>query len=102
MSAEEQIRKTHQAMNQVACHVAHLTNTLVSKVVETPPLYVNTKLRVLSAIGSLPQAVAELQQAWEKMQYEIQRVGLTFPLEEEEEPAHKVIPKRRRKKKEES
>ena len=97
MSVEDQVRKTRQALNQVACQVAHLTNTLVSKVVETPPLYLNTKLRVLTAIGSLPKGVVELQQAWEKVLYEIQRIGVTLPLEEEEEeesePRHKV-PKR--------
>ena len=114
MSVEEQVRKTRQALNHVASNVIQLTNTLVSKVVETPQLYVNTKLRLLNSIGSLPEGVMELQQAWEEMHYELKRAGLAFPLEEEEnesEPRHKVtkrtamsaeggVPKRGRKKKE--
>ena len=115
MSVELQVRKTRQALNHVASNVTHLTNTLVSKVVETPQLYVNTKLRVLNAIGSLPEGVMELQQAWEEMHYELKRAGLAFPLEEEEDneskPGHKApkrtamsaeggVPKRGRKKKE--
>ena len=96
MSAEEQVRKTRQALNTVASNVTHLTNTLVSNVVESSPqLYVNTKLRVLNAIASLPEGVLELQQAWEEMHYALKQVGLAFPLEEKEEeeesePRHRV------------
>ena len=83
MGVEEEVRKTRQSLHHVASNVTQLTNTLVSKVVESSPqLSVNSKLRLLSSIGSLPEGVVDIQQAWEEMNYELKRAGLAFASEE--------------------
>ena len=99
MSVEEQVQKTHQSLHNVASNVTQLTNTLVSKVVESSPqLYVNSKLRLLSSIASLPEGVMDIQQAWEEMNYELKRAGLGFaPEESDSETRNKVTTRRANK-----
>ena len=94
MNVEEQVRKTHQSLNNVASNVTQLTFALVSKVVETPQLYVNTKIRLLNSIGSLSEGVMDIQEAWEEMNYQLKRTGLAFPLEENESETRKKVTKR--------
>ena len=42
----------------------------------SPQLYVKTKLRLPSCIGSLSKAVAKVQQAWNELPFFRQKVGL--------------------------
>ncbi len=95
MSVEEQFRTIRQLLEQLAYISTQLSNTLVSRVVESSPqLYMKTKLRLLSAIGSLPQEVMEIQQAWEEMNYEWKRAGLGNSLEENDSQTKNKASKR--------
>ena len=60
-----------------------LTNILVSNVVENlPQLYVNTKLHLLSCIGSLSPAVMKLQQNWNELTLYRETAGSALTEEE--------------------
>ena len=95
MSVEEQVLNTRQSLHNVAFNVTQLTKTLVSKMVESSvQLYVNSKLRLLSSIGSLPEGAIDIQEAWEEMKYELKRAGLAFVLEENDSETRNKVSKK--------